>query len=89
MPIFETPFFSRKTYGQNLGKIISSPVKSYELPEIDGKFPLLGKGFQWDHDFTPWVNLVTWRETFKLLSTSLIFQLPVGLETAQMKGEEC
>lgn len=44
MPIFETPFFSRKTYGQNLGKIISSPVKSYELPEIDGKFPLLGKG---------------------------------------------
>lgn len=48
-----------------------------------------GKWFQWDHDFTPRVNLVTWRETFKLLSTSLIFQLPVGLETAQMKGEEC
>lgn len=44
MPVFKTPFLSRKTYGQNLGKIISSPVKSYELPEIDGKFPLLGEG---------------------------------------------
>lgn len=44
---------------------------------------------QWGHSSTPCVNLVAWKETVKLFSSSLIFQLPEGWETAQMKGEEC
>lgn len=70
VPNFRTPFFSRKTYGQNVRKIISSPVKSYEFTRNRQQ---ISPWVQWGHNATPWVNLVTQKETFKLLSTSLIF----------------
>lgn len=89
MPNCKTPFFSRKTCGQKVGKIFSSPVKSYELPERSDKFPL---GFS-RTVISPrgWgvLNSVAWKETLKFLPSSLTHKLSVSWETVQTKGEEC